>query len=190
MIPIQFAIYNSATGEITSTGSNIELILQRYESQGQHVFRGAARIGDYLENGVVIERPAKPEGFCVFDYTLKQWIDNRGLQELADAQWLLIKTARESAVASGFHWDGSKFDSDQISQERIQGAVSLAGLSPTFEITWTLFDNTHRVLNKEQMIAVGVALGAHVQTQFDKARALRDQIDAATTREAVFAVVW
>jgi hypothetical protein len=53
-----------------------------------------------------------------------------------------------------------------------------------------LADNTTRTLNQADMIAVGVALGQHVQTQFTKAQALRLQIEAASTPEQVAAVVW
>jgi len=37
---------------------------------------------------------------------------------------------------------------------------------------------------------VGAALGTHVATQFAKGVLLREQIEAATTKEAVEAVVW
>jgi hypothetical protein len=68
--------------------------------------------------------------------------------------------------------------------------VTLAQMSPTFVINWILADNTTRTLNQADMIAVGVALGQHVQTQFTKAQALRVAIEAATTPEDVAAVVW
>jgi hypothetical protein len=53
-----------------------------------------------------------------------------------------------------------------------------------------LADNSTRTLIQADMIAVGVALGQHVQTQFTKAQALRVAIEAATTPEDVAAVVW
>jgi hypothetical protein len=59
-----------------------------------------------------------------------------------------------------------------------------------FTIDWTLADNSVRTLNQADMIAVGVALGQHVQTQFTKAQALRLQIETASTPEQVAAVVW
>ena len=136
------------------------------------------------------ELPPKPGSSHVFNYTTKQWEDPRTLADLKAAQWNLIKQARSNAEYAGFTWDGSVFDSDAISQNRITGAVTLAQLSPGFTIDWTLADNTVRTLNQADMIATGVALGAHVQTQFAKAQGLRLQIDAASTPGQVAAVVW
>jgi D-alanyl-D-alanine dipeptidase len=68
--------------------------------------------------------------------------------------------------------------------------VTLAQLSPGFTINWTLADNSTRTLNQADMIATGVALGVHVQTQFARAQGLRLQIEAASTPGQVAAVVW
>jgi hypothetical protein len=132
----------------------------------------------------------RPAPHCIFDFATKQWEDPRTLADLKAAQWSLIKSARSQAEYAGFTWDGSTFDSDTLSQNRITGAVTLAQLSPNFTIHWTLADNSTRTLIQADMIAVGVALGQHVQTQFTKAQALRVAIEAATTPEDVAAVVW
>jgi hypothetical protein len=134
--------------------------------------------------------PHRPNAHCYFDMHTKQWEDPRTLSDLKSAQWGLIKQARSQAEYAGFTWDGSTFDSDTLSQNRITGAVTLAQLSPGFTIHWTLADNSTRTLNQADMIAVGVALGQHVQTQFTKAQALRLQIETASTPEQVAAVVW
>lgn len=108
--------------------------------------------------------------------------------------WARIKDARDTAVAAGFTWDGSKFDSDNLATQRIGDAVTLAMLAASvgqpFSIDWTLFDNTTRTLAGADMIAVGIALGSFVQAAFATGVALRAQINAATTQEAVKAVVW
>jgi hypothetical protein len=144
----------------------------------------------YLVDGVHHALPPQPSEHHVFNYATKQWEDPRTLADLKAAQWSLIKSARSQAEYAGFTWDGSTFDSDTLSQNRITGAVTLAQLSPGFTINWTLADNSTRTLNQADMIAVGVALGQHVQTQFTKAQALRVAIEAATTPEDVAAVVW
>jgi Domain of unknown function (DUF4376) len=117
-------------------------------------------------------------------------LDTRTLQNVKDDKWWAIKQSRTAAEYAGFTWDGSKFDSDQLSQARITGAVSLAMMSPTFSIVWTLFDNTTRILNQTDMLQVGGALGTHVATQFAIGVSLREQINAAITKEEVEAVVW
>jgi hypothetical protein len=144
----------------------------------------------YVFNGALVDMPPQPSHHHVFNYTTKQWEDPRTLADLKSAQWVTIKRARSAAEYAGFTWDGSTFDSDAISQNRITGAVTLAQLSPNFTIHWTLANNSTRTLSQADMIAVGVALGQHVQTQFTKAQALRLQIETASTPEQVAAVVW
>jgi hypothetical protein len=134
--------------------------------------------------------PPKPSEHHVFNYTTKQWEDPRTLADLKAAQWDMIKRSRSQAEYAGFSWDGSVFDSDAISQQRISGAVTLAQMSPDFVIDWTLADNSVRALIRAEMVAVGIALGMHVQMQFAKAQGLRLQIEAASTPEQVAAVVW
>jgi hypothetical protein len=178
-------------GNVIRSGNASEATWHLHVNSGETLHEGVANSRtDYVKNGELRKKPERPTPFATWDMQAEVWVDARSLQTIKEAQWLEIKTARELTVNSGFLWDDSKFDSDQVSQARIQGAVSLANMNPAFSITWTLFDNTFRTLSASEMVAVGVALGVHVQTQFDKARALRDQIDAATTREAVFAVVW
>jgi len=95
-----------------------------------------------------------------------------------------------NAEFGGFTWDGSPFDSDAISQSRIQGAVQLAATAPGFTIDWTLANNSVRNLSAADLANVGAALGMHVATQHAKARTLRSQIEAATTVAEVDAVTW
>jgi len=130
------------------------------------------------------------EPYMLFDIDSEQMIDPRTLDEIKTKQWEIIKAARTQAEYSGFTWDGSAFDSDAVSQARLTGAVQLAQLNPAMTLDWTLKNNTVRTLSAADLTAVGVALGVHVATQFAKGQALRAQIDAATTKEAVEAIVW
>jgi len=140
--------------------------------------------------GSKITETFPPSPNHIFNYATKQWEDPRTLQDLKAAQWALIKQARTAAEYAGFTWDGSTFDSDAVSQNRITGAVTLAQLSNTFTIDWTLATNQVRTLNQSEMLQVGAALGVHVQTQFAKGQSLRVQTDAATTQAEVEAIVW
>lgn len=119
------------------------------------------------------------------------------LPELETARinkWNNIKTYRDKQEYGGFIWNGSPFDSDPQSQSRIQGGVQLAILAQQanqpFSITWTLQDNTSRVLNGDDMIAVGQALAAHVQNIHTIGRVLREELNAATTVEEINSIVW
>ena len=109
-------------------------------------------------------------------------------------KWAQIKAARDASEFGGFVWDGSTFDSDAMSQSRIQGAVQLAQMAMSqglpWLIEWTLADNSVRTLGAEQMIAVGVALGEHVATQHARARSRRLAIEQAQTALEISAVQW
>lgn len=131
-----------------------------------------------------------PHAWSVWDESLVQWIDPRDLNALKAAKWDEIKAARTAAEYGGFTWDGSPFDSDSASQQRIIGASQLATLTPELEIDWTLADNTVRTLNAQQMNEVGIALGVHVNAQYVHARTLRQQISAAQTTQELESIVW
>ena len=189
---MRFAIF-SANGEISRILTCSESAVHGNLHQGESFCEVAAEVSDdthYVDAGVAVPIPANTDQNKTFDYTTKQWIDQRTLDEVKTQQWELIKRSRTQAEYAGFMWDGSKFDSDQISQARITGAVSLAMMSPTFSIVWTLFDNTTRTLSQADMLQVGGALGTHVATQFAIGVSLREQIFNATTTSEVEAVIW
>ena len=144
----------------------------------------------YINQGVPVAKGTPPSRAHTFDYTTKQWVDPRTLSDLQVAKWEQIKRARVNAEFGGFTWDGSPFDSDAISQSRIQGAVQMAAMAPGFTIDWTLANNSVRNLNGEDLANVGAALGMHIAAQHANARLLRSQIEAATTVAEVDAVTW
>ena len=105
--------------------------------------------------------------------------------------WASVKAARTAAEEGTFVFDGGVYQADVV---RINGAVQLAVLAKArgtpFSETWTLEDNTTRTLDVDQVIALGLALGQYVSDVFAIGRALRDQINAATTIEEVQAIGW
>ena len=112
------------------------------------------------------------------------------LDKAKELKWNEMKLARDTTVYSPFVWDGSTFDADPTSQQRIAGAVQLATLDQDFTVDWTLANNTVRTLTAANMIAVGVALGQAVNAAYEKGRLLRNTINAATTVDAVMAITW
>ena len=186
------AIFQTETGQIVTvvTGPESFCAAQCKTGQGWIDVGDESGTGHYVADGALVEFPEQPSRKHTFDYTTKQWIDPRTLQDLKDAKWKEIKAARSTAEYGGFTWDVSTFDSDQISQGRITGAVTLAQMNSAFTIGWTLADNTVRTLSAADMILVGQALGMHVAAQFATGQALRVQIEAAATAEEVSAIVW
>lgn len=111
-----------------------------------------------------------------------------------DAAWERIKRARSDAEGAGFVHNGVRYDSDPLSCQRIASAVVLAMLAmqagQPYSIDWTTFDNTSITLDANGMIGVGLACGTYIASIFTQARALREQIDAATTADELDAIQW
>lgn len=187
-----YSIYNKNTGEIRSvlTCSEDQLSIQ-FDSTTEDVVEGSLDCLAYVENGILVPAPESPGIHHSFDFKSKQWVDARTLEQCKNHAIKSIKSSREKAEFAGFVWNGFAFDSDAISQSRIQGAVQLALLAPQgWSIDWTLKDNSTVTLSHSDMIAVGLALGTFVSELHAKARQLKDQILAAQTKEELDAIVW
>jgi hypothetical protein len=181
----------SALGKILAQYELPNVLLEtEMLTDGDTFIEGSPPSWDSYYDSDWVPFPVKPSVNHTFNYTTKQWEDPRTLQDFKAAKWTQIKQARSNAEYAGFTWDGSTFDSDAISQNRITGAVTLALLSPSFSIDWILADNTTRLLDQSGMAQVGGALGAHVAAQFAKGVMLRAQIEEATSQAEVEAVTW
>ena len=118
-----------------------------------------------------------------FDYTTKQWIDPRTLDEIKAQKWAEIKSQRDQIEFGGFEFDGGIYDSDQVSQGRIMGAAA-AGLDQI----WTLRDNTTVNLTASQLQQLYAALQAHIASVHERGRIARLAIESAEIKEEVEAV--
>lgn len=101
-----------------------------------------------------------------------------------------LDAARDAAIVGGFEFAGVMYDSDPKSIQRINGAVTLSMLDPSFETDWITFDNSLVRLNAAQLAGLGAAAGQHEAAQIFRARQLKDQALAATTREQLAAITW
>lgn len=116
------------------------------------------------------------------------------LAQLKEAQWATIKAAREAAIDAPLVTPYGTVDSQAKDRTNITDAILLlqtleAAGTPT-TIDFTLADNTAVTLTTAQMVNIGLLLGQKVQAAHGQARARRAQIDAATTKAEVEAVVW
>lgn len=130
-----------------------------------------------------IPMPPRPDGFNEFDYTTKQWIDPRTLDEIKTQKWAEIKSGRDSLEFGGFEFEGNTYDSDQVSQGRITGAA-VAGVDQI----WTLADNTTIDLSASQLQQLYAALQAHIANAHERGRIARQLIHEAETKDQVEAI--
>ena len=126
---------------------------------------------------------APPTHNHTFDYTIKQWIDPRTLEEIKAQKWAEIKAIRNQLEFGGFGFEGNIYDSDQASQGRIMGAAS-AGVDQA----WTLADNTTVELSAMQLQQLYAALQSHIASVHERGRIARQLIFEAETKEQVEAV--
>lgn len=139
---------------------------------------------DYWSGYEWVSPPPKPEGiWYTFDYVAKQWIDPRSLDEIKAQKWSEIKSQRDQLEFGGFEFEGSIYDSDQVSQGRIMGAAA-AGVDQT----WTLANNTTVELTALQLQQLYAALQAHIAGVHERGRIARQLIFEAETKEQVEAI--
>lgn len=139
----------------------------------------------------LIRKENKPEGTYVWDSKTRQWVDERTLEETKTQKWEAIKETRSKEEYKPFTYDGCLFDANVT---KITAASQLAFMAKVtgqpFAMNWTLFDNSVKELDADAMMAVGLALGQHVDSVYNIARQLRDAINAAQTKEEVELVAW
>lgn len=136
----------------------------------------------YYKDGWVA-MPAQPSPYHIFNYDLKDWIDPRTLDEIKAQKWAEIKSGRDLLEFGGFEFEGSAYDSDQVSQSRIMGAA-VAGVDQV----WTLADNTTVELSASQLQQLYAALQAHIASVHERGRIARQLIFEAETKEQVEAI--
>lgn len=137
----------------------------------------------YFENGQWFCLEERSEEYLIVDRLNKCWKDIRTLQEVKDQKWAAIKTDRDELEFGGFEFEGNIYDSDQVSQGRIMGAV-IAGVDQV----WTLADNTTVELSASQLQQLYAALQAHIASVHERGRIARQLIHEAETKEQVEAI--
>lgn len=190
----RFIIYNTF-GEILRAGNAPDDMIAIQAQPGESVMEGTAdEATQYVEGGQIVDKPTQPSPHHIFDYTLKQWVDPRTLDDLKRLKWAGIKQAQALEEASGFAWNGSTFDSSRTSQERIRTAAQAATVASLkgapYKVDWVLRDNTSRALTGPDMLEVAAALWAHIAALHARAQILRQRIEAAGSAGALDKIVW
>lgn len=140
-------------------------------------------LSDYWNGNAFVSIGEPPSMHHIFDYDTKQWIDPRTLDEIKVQKWTEIKKQRDQLEFGGFEFEGNVYDSDQVSQGRIMGAV-LAGVDQV----WTLADNTAVELSASQLQQLYATLQAHISSVHERGRITRIAIESAETVEEVEAI--
>lgn len=195
-----YAIYNSTTGEIVQicSADSVDQIQNLLTDQ-----KSAFECNENLNNNrfyidinsqSLVEFPSKPAPYYTWDWNTHSWVDARTLQQVKDQKWEEIKLSRDAAINAPLDTPYGTFDADANSRANIANSVlylqTLEQQGTPGTVDWTLADNTIITLNYQEMSTVGVLLGQRTNAAYDTARALRAQIDAATTIAEVEAIHW
>jgi hypothetical protein len=120
-----------------------------------------------------------------------QWVETATLDQARTQAWAAVKIDRDKAEAAPFEFEGGLYDPNK---ENVSGAALAALLAQLggLEVsrTWTLADNSRRVLTGAQIIAMGLALTTRVDAIHERGRMLRDLINNATTPAGAYGYTW
>lgn len=136
-----------------------------------------------LSKGKVLDVPKPSKRYEVFNTETETFEDPRSLDDVKFKKWEIMKLQRNALEFGGFEFEGNVYDSDQVSQGRIMGAVA-AGVDQV----WTLADNTTVELSALQLQQLYVALQMHVASVHERGRIARQLIYGCETKEEVEAV--
>lgn len=128
---------------------------------------------------------ADDSGFPILRDTPAPTVD-----QLKEVAMLRIDEARDKALVAGFMFNGTKFDSDNKSIQRISSAVTLSLLDPAFTTPWITWDNDIINLDAAGLSGLGQAAAAHEGALVFRARGLKDEILAAETAAEIASIVW
>jgi hypothetical protein len=99
---------------------------------------------------------------------------------------------RDAAIASGVDHAGHLWDSDERSRANLTATVAAvaAGIPLPAGFTWRTADNQDVALTSAELLALGAAMLAHVNTCYQRSWALKAEINAAASAAEIDAVVW
>ena len=165
-----YTVTAEGTKVFSASMSGLESIEGSYEPSDYYVREGAAkRIPNAPDNA-----------FCIFDTLSEQWVDVRSLEDVKQQKWDEIKNLRDSLEFGGFEFESGVYDSDQVSQGRIVGAM-IAGVDQV----WTLADNTNVSLTASQLQQLYTVLQVHIASVHERGRIARQLIFEAESKEEV-----
>lgn len=144
-----------------------------------------------VKEGVFQYVGSAPSAFC--DWTESGWVFN--VEKARAAKRSEIKRTRDALEFGGFTWNGHRFDSDQISQQRLtqacQQALQAKLTNQEFSRKWTLSNGEIlENITADQMLDICRTLADYVNSLHTRSQELYRQIGLAETKEQLEQIVW
>ena len=90
-----------------------------------------------------------------------------------------LKAARDAAISGGITVNSVSVQTDDLSQQRLTAAALAAQIDPTATVRWKTATGEFVTLTAPQIIALALAVRAHVQGCFDREAELAARIKTA-----------
>lgn len=137
----------------------------------------------YIKGGELKQRPARESQACTWDNESESWAID--LSQYKVMAWQSCRAMRDAKEFAGFTYNGNAYDSNAISQQRIQGAAQLAAMNPAIQIDWTLQDNSSITLDGDSITSLAIEMFTHIASCHAAGRQVRTMINSAQTKEDV-----
>lgn len=145
----------------------------------------------YWTGSVVLPLPAQPSPSHVWSWVTNTW--NFDLDAARDDAWERVKARRDQISDADYTWDGSVFQADPTSRQKIavaaQAAREAIAAGDSISFLWTLADNSTRTLTATNMLAVFRGAVGRAETASYEATGKRAEIAVATTQAALDDIV-
>jgi hypothetical protein len=156
-------------------------MLRAYSKEGT-AFRGVAPDWPLAEGEILFDHePTEKELEDAFGFTSGELVKSRQLN--------LITAERFRREGSGVMVEGVAIDTSRDSQSLIAGMAVSAMLDPAYKCSYKAVDGFVE-LTASQILAVATAVRSHVQTCFDREKALSETVVAGTFIEAMLKSGW
>ncbi len=147
--------------------------------------------GAYVLDGVIFALPPQPTAAHVFDYSTKEWVDPRTLDDLKSAQIALVDRGFEAASAAlveGYP-PAERLTWPTQQAEALAWQANSTAPTPFLDGIAASRGITPEDMRQKTLENVLLFMGASQQLVGQRQK-LKDQITAATTVEEVQAIVW
>lgn len=191
---MKITIFKSETGQIMRVADVPESMVP-YQTTADEGWIYGSYADDcfYIDRNIAVAAPKQTNLNHTFNYLTKQWEDLRTLADVKAVKNSAINQARAAANTSTFTFQGKQIATDYLSRSDIDathGAIlMIQALPPGWPGGWKTADNSYvaipDVATWGQFYGAMVAQGT---ANFNRAQALKFQVESANTIDAVEAI--
>lgn len=171
-------------GEIARTGTCAPNDLSLQARLGEQVMEGVADCAaHYILGGAIANIPAQPSSHHAFNYTTKQWVDPRTLEDLRAESSRRIDVAYSTAIQQDVSYMGTSFQADKASQELI--TTTLTVLTPLggtpVGFFWKDTSNNKVLMSLQELQGLSQVIFAQGWTAFQHRTSKKSEIAVSNT---------